>query len=447
MILTKIAATFDGGWATGSLVGPDHKEYERLRKVWNGVADRRPAAIVRARNSGDVSKIVKLAAQDEFRLAVRGGGHSLPGLSTCDNGIVLDLSLMNNVVVDRASRVAEVGGGALLGNLDAAGSSADLVTPAGIISHTGVAGLTLGGGMGWLSRRFGLTIDSLAGADIVTADGRLVQTSPEVEPELFWGIRGGGGNFGVVTKFRFRMHPLGPVLIGQWNYPPATFRTALASYAEVAAKAPRELTSAVTLTSTNLSVTAVWSGSTHDAEATVSRYGRLAQSGSGKLGGLTFLQLQSRNDAHFAWGRRYYAKGGFLQDFDEHAIGCLLEAIADAPTTASELYILQLGGAIGDVDEGATAYSGRQAGFYWIAEPVWDLADADARCIAWGRLAGQRLSEISRAGNYVNEQADFGKDVAYDAYGAEKYKRLAKLKARFDPSNVFRLNQNIEPAS
>jgi FAD/FMN-containing dehydrogenase len=446
MIWAKVAAEIDGGWATGSLIGPDHKEYESLRKVWNGVADRRPAAIVRARSSADVGRIVRLAAQDWCPLAVRGGGHSLPGLSTCDDGIVLDLSLMNTVVVDRANRIAEVGG-ALLGDLDAAGSSADLVTPAGIISHTGVAGLTLGGGMGWLSRRFGLTIDSLAGADIVTADGRLVQTSQEVEPELFWGIRGGGGNFGVVTKFRFRMHSLGAVLVGQWNYPPATFRTALASYAEVAANAPRELTSALTLTSTNLSVTAVWSGSTHDAEKTVARYGRLAQSESGKLGGLTFLQLQSRNDAHFAWGRRYYAKGGFLQDIDERVIGCLLEAIADAPTTASELYILQLGGAISDVDESATAYSGRQAGFYWIAEPVWDSADADARCIAWGRSAGQRLSEVSRAGNYVNEQADFGKDVAYDAYGAEKYKRLAKLKARFDPSNVFRLNQNIEPAN
>ena len=180
-------------------------------------------------------------------------------------------------------------------------------------------------------------------------------------------------------------------------------------------------------------------------EETVKRYGALALAESGMIEGLTFLELQSRNDAHFAWGRRYYAKGGFLKHIDDRAISCLLDCVADAPTPDSELYVLQLGGAITDVAEDATAYSGRQAGFYWIAEPVWDIAADDARCIAWGRSAAKRLSTISQAGNYVNEQADFGKDIARSAYGEEKYRRLAKLKARFDPANVFRLNQNIEP--
>ena len=381
MIGAKIAEAFDDDAASGSVIGAGHEDYERLRRVWNGVADRRPAAIVRARNSADVSKTIQVAAQHGSLLAVRCGGHSLPGLSTCDGGIVLDLSAMNTVTVDRAARVAEVGGGALLGDLDAAGYNAGLVTPAGIISHTGVAGLTLGGGMGWLSRRFGLTIDSLLGAEVVTADGRLIQTSPENEPELFWGIRGGGGNFGVVTKFRFRMHPLGPILVGRWNYSRAACETALHEYGDLAARAPRELTTAFTLTSAGLSMAAFWSGSGENAEETVASYGALARPESSVIGGQTFLELQSRNDMHFAWGRRYYAKGGFLQNIDDRAITCLLDSIADVPTPDSELYVLQLGGAITDVDENATAYSGRQAGYYWIAEPVWDSAADDARCM------------------------------------------------------------------
>jgi FAD/FMN-containing dehydrogenase len=445
MIWTRIAEAFDDAAASGIVVGPDHADYEKLRRVWNGVADRRPAAIVRARNSADVSKTIRVAAEQGSLLAVRSGGHSLAGLSTCDGGIVLDISAMKSVVVDRLARIAEVGGGALLGDLDAAGFSAGLVTPAGIVSHTGVAGLTLGGGMGWLSRRFGLTIDSLLSAEIVTADGRLIETSPEIEPELFWGIRGGGGNFGVVTKFRFRMHPLGAVLVGRWNYPRAACEAALKNYGELAAKAPRELATAFTLTASGLSLTVLWSGPAEGALKAIEPYGALAEPESGAIGGQTFLELQSRNDAHFAWGRRCYAKGGFLQSIDNRAITCLLDSIADAPTPDSELYVLQLGGAIADVDENATAYTGRQAGFYWVAEPVWDSAADDAHCIAWGRQAAARMTAISQAGNYVNEQADVGKDVAYSAYGAEKYRRLAKLKGRFDPANVFRLNQNIEP--
>ena len=241
------------------------------------------------------------------------------------------------------------------------------------------------------------------------------------------------------------MHPLGPILVGRWNYPRSACETALQNYGPLAARAPRELTSAFTLTSRGLSMTVLWSGPVEGAEKAIEPYGALAQPESGMIGGQTFLELQSRNDAHFAWGRRCYAKGGFLQDIDDTAITSLMGSIADSPTPDSELYVLQLGGAIADVDENATAYSGRQAGFYWIAEPVWDTAADDARCIKWGRQAAGRLTAISQAGNYVNEQADVGKDVAYSAYGAEKYRRLAKLKGRFDPANVFRLNQNIQP--
>ena len=261
----------------GAVLGPDHVDYDERRKVWNAVADRRPSAIVRARSVDDVAKTIRIAAENEILLAVRCGGHSLPGLSTCDDGIVLDLSAMNNVLVDPVARTAEVGGGALLQHLDAAGARAGLVIPAGLVSHTGVAGLTLGGGMGWLSRRFGLTIDNLLEAEIATADGQLIHTGEHNEPDLFWGIRGGGGNFGVVTKFKFRMHPLGQVVVGCWEYPARACNAALRRYEELAASAPRELTTSFTLTSNRLVVTAVWSGSPNWADRVLGPDGRLGK--------------------------------------------------------------------------------------------------------------------------------------------------------------------------
>ncbi|MGO7425602.1 FAD-binding oxidoreductase, partial [Rhizobium ruizarguesonis] len=242
------------------IITADHRDYERYRKVWNGVADRRPAAIVRPQSVDDVRKVVHAAAASHALLAVRGGGHSLPGFSTCDGGLVLDLSDLTAIAIDRDTHTIEVGGGALLGDLDRATVPEGFVVPAGVISHTGVAGLTLGGGMGWASRRYGLTIDSLLGAEIVTAAGDIVWASATSEPELFWGIRGGGGNFGVVTRFKFGMHPLGSIVVGQWSYPAANMRQALQTLRDRAHGQPRDFTLNFTATATGLSVTAVWSG-------------------------------------------------------------------------------------------------------------------------------------------------------------------------------------------
>jgi FAD/FMN-containing dehydrogenase len=431
----------------GDVIDRDHAEYDKLRRVWNAMADRHPALIVRARSAADVEKVVAIAAEHKALLAIRGGGHSIPGLSTCDDGIMLDLSLMNAVNVDRPASRAEVLGGALLGDLDRAGMQAGLVVPAGVVSHTGVAGLTLGGGMGWLSRRFGLTIDNLLSVDIVTAHGRLIQTSADVEPDLFWAIRGGGGNFGVVTKFAFRMHRLGQVLVGSWVYPVAEARAVLRRYQELAADAPRELTTAFVLTSAGLLLTAFWSGTPDRAEAEVAPFGVLGRPQSGSMGDLTFLDLQKRSDERMAWNRRYYAKGGYLREVDDRAIDRLVDSIASAPSPDAEFYVLQLGGAVLDVDDDATAYTGRAANYYWLVESVWDDRADDERFLAWSRMAAGRLVEVSMRGNYVNEQGDFGKDVALGAYGEEKYNRLASLKARYDPTNLFRLNQNIEPRS
>ena len=443
---TGIAAALAASELRGELIRPGDADYESRRRVWNGVADKRPAAIVRARDETDIAKTVRVAAEGGALLAVRGGGHSLPGFSTCD-GIVLDLSLMNQVSVDPVARTARVGGGALLGDLDRGGAPHGLVTPAGVVSHTGAAGLTLGGGMGWTSRRLGLTIDSLSSAEVVLADGRRVTASLESEPDLFWGLRGGGGNFGVVTSFTYRMHELGEVLVGSWQYALADARTVLRHFGELTADAPRNLTASSFLVRDGLSVTACWSGKGDGAEAAVARFGRLAAPVSAQLGGMTFLELQSRGDDRNRWGRRYYAKGGFFAGLDDAIVDWLVDAIGGAPSADAEFFLNTLGGAISDVGENDTAYSGRAAKYYWIAEPIWDDPADDARCLAWGRASARRLTEMSMAGNYVNEQADAAAGFAREAFGQDKYRRLSLLKARVDPGNLFRLNQNIEPAN
>ena len=427
----------------GPVIIPGHVDYDRARKVWNGVADRRPAAILRAADVGDVRKAIDVAASCDEVLAVRGGGHSLPGLSTCDGGLLLDLSQLNSALLDADAGTVEAGGGALLRDLDGATVPKGYVVPAGVISHTGVAGLTLGGGMGRVSRAYGLTIDSVIGAEIVTASGSVNWVDADSDPELFWGIRGGGGNFGVVTRFRFKLHRLGLVSVGQWTYPVVDARRAINTLGDLARQLPREFSVTFTLTSGSLSVTAVWVGDSRHADQMLSRFGDLAGVGEGMISAMPFLHLQSCNDVHYAWSRRYYAKGGFWRDISGDVVDAMLQEIATAPAPDCELYVTQLGGAVSDVPEEATAYSGRHAGYYWIAEPVWDDPADDERCIAWGRAAAERMADRSIHANYINEQAETA--IASGAYGTIKYDRLRRLKSRVDPTNLFRLNQNIAP--
>lgn len=425
----------------GRVIDPGHREYDRLRRVCNAIIERRPAAVIQAATARDVQEVVRVAAEFGLPLAVRCGGHSFAGLGTCDEGIVCDLSRMNAVVVEPEAGVVHVGGGALLGDVDAAGERYGLVTPAGVVSHTGVGGLTLGGGMGYLSRRFGLTIDSLIEADIVTADGRRSRVSADEQPELFWAIRGGGGNFGVVTRFTFRMHELGPVVIRRWTSPAAAAAETLMRYRDAAAAAPRELTTAFVVSQDELVLRAIWTGSMAGSNA-VERFSFPGTVQDPKVD-MTFLELQRASDELLPWGRRYYSKGGFLAGLDDRVIAVIADATKEMPLPGLEVYCLQLGGAVSDVDDEATAYSGRAGAFYWISQGVWDSPDDDERAIAWCRQTARRLGDLSMSANYVNEQADTG--VAHSAYGESKYRRLAHLKWRYDPTNLFRLNQNIEP--
>lgn len=442
MVDTAVAGELARAHLDGTVVDASHRDYDRLRRVYNAVIERRPGAIVQAATASDVRKVVGIAADSGLPLAVRCGGHSFAGLGTCDDGIVCDLSRMNAVIVDPQTRTVEVGGGALLGDVDAAGERYGLVTPAGVVSHTGVGGLTLGGGMGYLSRRFGLTIDNLIEADIVTADGRLSRVNSDEQPELFWAIRGGGGNFGIVTRFKFRMHDLGPVLIRRWTHPAAATAETLMRYRDAAANAPRELTTAFSVTKDELMLRAIWTGSLVGADAGVERYAFPRGVQDSKVD-MTFVELQRASDEFLPWGRRNYSKGGFLAEMDDRAIAVIADSVKEIPVPELEVYCLQLGGAVSDIDEDATAYSGRAGAVYWISQGVWDSPEDDERAIAWCRRTARRLGELSMNVNYVNEQADTG--IAHSAYGASKYRRLAQLKWRYDPTNVFRLNQNIEP--
>jgi FAD/FMN-containing dehydrogenase len=429
------------------LVVPRSADYDRRRRIWNAVVDRHPAAIVRPTTADGVAAVVRAAAECDALLSVRCGGHSFPGHSTCDGGLVLDLAAMNAVSVDPATGRCLVGGGALLGDVDHAAVPHGLAVPAGVVSHTGIGGLTLGGGMGWLSRMHGLTIDSLVGVDIVTAEGVLRRASAEREPDLFWALRGGGGNFGVVVAFDFQARLLGPVRAGKWAYPLADIHAAMLGAAAIAGGAPRELTIAFSVTRLGVALIAFWTGAPARAEAALAPFGRLTGSATGGHGPVSFLDHQRRNDHHSAWGRRYYAKGGFLRHLDAALVDCIADAVADGPTDHSEVYVPQLGGAVTDVDEDATAYSGREAGFYWLVEPIWDDPADDARCLEWGRRHGARLAARSMDTNYVNEHADTGGDFPEQAYGSSKYPRLRQIKRRYDPTNLFRLNANIEPAA
>jgi len=431
---------------SGGVVVPGSADFDRRRRIWNAVVDRHPAAIVRPTTAHEVAAVVRAAAECDALLSVRCGGHSFPGHSTCDGGVVLELSAMSSVSVDPATGRCAVGGGALLGDVDRATVPHGLAVPTGVVSHTGTGGLTLGGGMGWLSRLHGLTVDSLVGVDIVTADGALRHASAESEIDLFWALRGGGGNFGVVVAFAFQARAAGPVFAGKWMYPLADIRDAMLGAAELADGGPRELTIAFSVARLGVALTAFWAGAPARADAALAPFGRLTASASGGHGPVSFLDLQSRTDGHSAWGRRYYAKGGFVRYIDAAFVDRIADAVAEAPTDHSEVYVPQLGGAVTDVDEDATAYSGREAGFYWLVEPIWDDPLDDVRCLEWGRRHGGRLAAQSMDTNYVNEHADTGGDFPEQAYGSSKYRRLRSIKGRYDPANLFRLNANIAPA-
>ena len=434
----------------GEIVLPDDPGYEQARVVWNGMADRRPALVVRPEGTDEVVAALRFAREQELLIAVRCGGHSIPGLSTCDDGIVIDLSRMRGVEVDPEQRTARITGGSLLGDLDGAAQEHGLVCPVGVVSHTGVGGLSLGGGMGRLQRRYGLTLDNLLSVELVTADGRVVRASDDENPDLFWGIRGAGPNFGIVTSLEFRLHPLdNAITFGTVAHPIDRARDLAAFWRDLAERGPNELFLSLGLASDvepTAYITVLHSGPPDQAERDLAELRAFGPPKSDSIVPMAYLDSQGLNDEPHGWGHRFYMKSAFLPSLPDEAVDLCVEHTTRAPE-AEEIgfSIWAWGRRISDVPEEATAFTGRGAAAWLAAEAMWDDPALDDQCRAWGREALADLAPFASVGRYVNDVAEVGADVARTVYGEAKHDRLVALKREWDPDNVFRLNQNIQP--
>ncbi len=443
----------------GSVIGPESPEYDQARTIWNAMIDRRPAVIVRCAGAADVLRVVRFAGEHQLALAVRGGGHNIAGNAIADGGLVIDLSAMRSVRVDPAARTATVEPGVTLGELDRDTQAFGLATPLGINSTTGVAGLTLGGGFGWTSRKLGLTIDNLLAADVVTASGELVRASETDHPDLFWAIRGGGGNFGVVTAFEFRLHEVGPeVLSGLVIHPLDDAHTVLRFYRDFVARAPDEFACWFVLRKAPplptvppewhgreiLVLAMVYTGPMLEGQRVMEPLRAFGHPIADLVAPHPFTAWQSALDPLLAPGMRNYWKSHDFRELSDDLIGVLLRAAERLPDPQCEIACAQLGGAVSRVPADATAYAHRDAAFVLNVHGRWADPAKDASCIAWTRELFDAAAPFATGGVYVNFLTADETERVRAAYGSN-YDRLAETKARYDPTNLFRVNQNIRP--
>lgn len=435
----------------GRLILPGQADYEGARQVWNAMIDRRPALIARCAAPSDVIQVVNFARERQLLTAVRCGGHSQTGKSTCDGGIVIDLSPMQSVRVNPAARLARVEGGALLRHLDRETRAFGLVTTAGTVSHTGVGGLTLGGGLGRVARRFGLACDNLRSVDVVTAAGKLVTASETEHADLLWGLRGGGGNFGVATSFEFALHPMDPmVLSGDLAWPYERAREVMRLYADFSADAPDELNMDLSTIKTPdgrmmIGSEVVWSADHAAGERVLKPVRSFGPPAIDTVRAVPYTEVQAQHDKFLENGIRDYRKSGFLLSIDENTIDALLETLRAAPPGLVRMTFQQSGGAIGRRAVDATAFPNRDSR-YWVAlaSTFKDPAEDEAR-IAAVRTAWKPIEPLTR-GFYVNAMTE-DMYAKVDANYGPNYARLAQLKRKYDPGNQFRLNANVVPAA
>jgi FAD/FMN-containing dehydrogenase len=446
----------------GSLVLPGSPEYDTTRAIWNAMIDRRPAAIVRAADASDVVHAVGFARDHHLALAIRGGGHNIAGNAVCEGGLMLDLSPMKKVTIDAKTRRAKVEPGVLLGEFDRAAQAHGLVTPTGINATTGIAGLTLGGGFGWISRRFGLTADNLVGADIVTGAGTRLHASATENADLFWGIRGAGANLGVVTEFEYQLHPLGPqVYAGLIVHPFANAKTLFEAYRKITAAAPEELTIWVVLRKAPplpflpesvhgkevMVIAFCYSGDPAKGEQAIAPLRALGKPLGEMVAAMPFTDWQQAFDPLLTPGARNYWKSQNFLQLDDGAIDAILAAVNKLPTEECEAFVGHLGGAVNRVSGDAIAYPHRDVNYVLNVHTRWRNADDDRRCIAWARDLFEATKPFATGGVYVNFMPEDETDrVAKGAYG-KNYDRVASLKAKYDPTNLFRMNQNVRPSA
>jgi hypothetical protein len=435
----------------GDLLMPRHPEFDAARRAWNGAFDRRPALIARCADTSDVARAVVFARDRQLLLAVRGGGHSMPGHSSCEGGLLLDLSRMRAVQVDGERRVLRAQGGALLGQLDASSVSRSLVMPAGTVSSTGIGGLALGGGFGRLARKWGLSCDQLLSAQVVTADGKQIEASAHENPDLYWGLRGGGGNFGVVTSFEFRLHQLpasmqGGALVFAMHKP----RELLRAFADFAASVSDDFFAMVDIVPTPeggraIAVEVCHCGTAAVAQRELAALRSIGQVVQDNVKPASYLALQSGIDHQYPAGRGYYLKSGYVQAMTPQVIDAVMDHVEAHPAARRVAAFIQLGGAVSRVDRQATAYWHRAAQFGVLLVGVWDDAADAAASREWVRSGWSKLEPMTD-GFYVNLMAPDESDRRLRSSYGGNFDRLLAIKRRYDAENVFSLNANLRPS-
>jgi FAD/FMN-containing dehydrogenase len=436
----------------GDALCPGDEGYDAARRIHNGMIDRRPALIARCAGVTDVIAAVGLARDLQLPVSVRGGGHSVPGFSVCDGVLMIDLSRMRGVRVDAARRTARAEAGVTWGDFDQETQALGLATTGGVVRPTGIAGLTLGGGHGFLMRRLGLACDNLLSVDVVTAEGRLLTASAEEHADLFWGLRGGGGNFDVATSFEYRLHRLGPILGGMLLYPLARAKEVFRVYRDVTSAAPDELGSLAALATLPDGTRAAgvlvgFSGPIADGERLLAPLRAAGPLLADQVGPMPYTALQSIAENFNPPGMRNYWKSDYLTHLSDDAIELLVEAYPSAPSPYTHVVIEHMGGAVSRVGEDETAVSYRDAPYNAVIIGMWGDAAQDAPGIGWVRQLWEQLRPSSLGGAYVNYLMNEGDDRVRAAYGRAKHERLVALKNAYDPTNLFRLNQNIAPSA
>jgi FAD/FMN-containing dehydrogenase len=429
----------------GQVLTPDSPGYDAARSIWNDMVDHRPALIVRCVSVSDVVTAVRFARERDLEIGVRCGGHNIAGHAVPDGGLMIDLTGLDHITVDPVARRARVQGGAMLGALDRATQPFGLATTAGNISHTGVGGLTLGGGMGWLARRHGLTCDNVMSYTVVTAEGDVVRASAHEHPDLFFGLGGGGGNFGIVVEFEFRLHQVGTrALVADLTFPLDGADGALRGWRDLADAAPREATLTGEISGDTVTLGYVWVGDPLRGRSLLPALRSIGRPAGEVVTELSYLALQARDDNVEGHCFRRCWKGHYLAGLSDPAIAALLERDPQDPTVPG-VNLQAYGGAIADVDDDATAFSHRHTRFEYVASARWtDPGEDDALMVAARRTAG-KLNPFA-AGAYVNALSDEGPSGVRRAYSEAKLARLTAVKDAYDPTNVFHLNHNIAPS-
>lgn len=430
------------------LTGSD-EDYDSVRQVWNGMIDRKPSAIVRPSSIADVMQIVRFARENQLPVTVRGGGHSAAGKAVADGVLMIDLSLMKSIQVDPGRQTAVVQGGAKWGEFDTQCEHYRLATTGGVISSTGVAGLTLGGGIGWLMGKHGLSCDNVISADLVNAEGAHMTASATQNEDLFWALRGGGGNFGLVTALEFRLHPLESVEGGMRLYPRSAALDLLRRYRDVTLTAPDELTAYAALMTghgTPMAALAMChSGGRAEAAGSGDRFNISAAPIADMIGEKKYTEIQTMLDISAPAGQHYYFKCPFLRVLSDDAIRAIVEYAESAPTEQTNVVVEHMHGAASRVPAAETAFSLRRDHYSINIVPGWTDSAMSEKCIAWARGFSELIESFGATDTYVNYLGDEGADAVRASYGVN-YERLAKLKAKYDPDNFFRFNQNIAPA-